>query len=242
MGLGTPAKLTMAPLCLGFAGGWVLGDLSSENNLLTFLCQHAHVAVVSVNYRHAPEFPYPAAHDDALAALEWVASAAGSAELGTDRLRIALGGSSAGANLALSTSLRAARLSSPIPLVFQLVTIPVCDNTAAAGEGPWALAPHAPWLTAARMTWYRDMYFATQEDAAEWKASPGLAPAEVLAGAPRTWVAISECDLLAEEARRLVARLTQAGVDVEAVVYEGSTHSILSLDAQVARCRVVDCS
>ncbi|KAG4433495.1 hypothetical protein IFR05_011033 [Cadophora sp. M221] len=136
-----------------------------------------------------------------------------------------------GGNLATVLSLFASTLTPSIPLTLLLLTIPVIDQTATV-ETSWSSNANAPWLTPARMTWYRDMYLTNPDDSRKWTASPNLAPREVLAKSPPVWMGISECDILYDEGKAYAELLRRNGVEVECVVYPGSTHSILSLDGQ----------
>jgi acetyl esterase/lipase len=214
-------------------GGFVMGGLDSENSFLSMVCNRVRCVVVSVNYRHAPEDPYPAAVEDAVSGLEWVVSGEGREWLQIDRQRVAVGGLSAGGCLAAVVGMKAAELELEVKLRGQLLVCPVIDNTATVeGDGVWKESRHAPWLTPARMTWYREMYFpseAGKSAAANWDASPCFAPEELLAKSPRTWIAVAECDLLAPEERAFAAKLRDSGVEVEVRVYEGATHSVLVL-------------
>lgn len=184
--------------------------------------------VCTVDYRLAPENPYPAAVEDGLAALRWLLNA-GRTALDLDITRIAVGGTSAGANLASVVALKAAETGAEVK--FQLVVVPVVDNTATV-EGCWAENKHAPWLTPARMTWYRRLYMPNERDWGNWDASPNLAPEELLCRMPPTWMAVSEQDLLAPEALAFASQLRGFGIQVETVVYKGSTHSLLALNGK----------
>lgn len=209
-------------------GGYVMGGLDSENAFLTIACNRAECVVVTVNYRHAPEHVYPAAVDDAVAALEWAVSPSGTSILEINVSRMAVGGLSAGGGLAAVLSMKGALLAPPVPLKAQLLICPVIDNTATV-ETVWSTSQHAPWLTPARMQWYREKYLPDPSTGSQWTASPCFAPQEVLARSPKTFLAIAECDLLAPEEHRYAAQLQDAGVEVKVVEYEGSTHSILVL-------------
>lgn len=224
-------------------GGWVVGDVSHNNDLCALICQRAGCVVVTVGYRLAPEFPYPAAFEDSVYALRWVSGEEGGRELGgVDVSRVAVGGLSAGGQLAASLALEASRLEMPVKLAFQLLIVPVIDSTATT-ETIWAKNQHAPWLTPARMTWYRGLYFGEEEGekVREWQASPNFAPVGLLAKSPRTWIAVGEQDLLAPEAEAYGKQLGEAWeqeeVEGEVVVksYEGSTHSILALNGVLAK-------
>ncbi|KAL3459153.1 alpha/beta hydrolase fold-domain-containing protein [Aspergillus heterothallicus] len=206
------------PLFLWFhGGGWALGGLSDGNDLCTMICAVARCVVVSVAYRLAPEHPYPAAITDAVAALQWASSPAGSSTLSTNPAQIAIGGTSAGGNIAAVLSLKASQLTPAFPLRAQILIVPVIDNTATTGT-IWAKNQLAPWLTPQRMLWYRAMYLPNNpSDAGDWAASPNLAPRALLAKTPRTWIAVSGCDLLAPEAEAFAGLLEGAwkgeGVD-----------------------------
>ncbi|KAJ5902167.1 hypothetical protein N7495_002695 [Penicillium taxi] len=216
-------------------GGWAIGGKSDGNDLCTLICQMARCVVVTVDYRLAPEHPYPAAVEDAVDALKWVYSAEGATKLGTDSSRITIGGTSAGGNLAAVLSMKASQLEPPVPICFQLLVLPVIDNTATT-ETFWGKNRNAPWLTPARMDWYRRMYLPNPSDALGWEASPNLAPTSLLAKSPKTWIAVSGQDLLAPEAEAYAGQLEKAwkengGIksEVTVKVYEGATHSLLSM-------------
>lgn len=142
-----------------------------------------------------------------------------------------LTGLTRGANLSIVASLKAINLPKPISVVLQILIVPVIDNTATV-ETSWASRVKAPWLTPARMSWYRKMYFPDASAAQSWDASPNLAPESLLSKAPRTWFAVSEQDLLAPEGLSFAKQLTKLGVDVEVTTYEGMTHSILAMNGK----------
>ncbi|KAL4947505.1 Alpha/Beta hydrolase protein [Aspergillus filifer] len=240
------------PVFLWFhGGGWAIGGLNDGNDLCSLISDTAKCVVVTVGYRLAPEHPYPSAVEDAVAALEWVISPSGSSELGgINNSRIAVGGTSAGGNLAAVLSIKASSLPAPINICFQLLVVPVIDNTASV-EGVWGENQFAPWLTPARMTWYRDMYFPNPESCREWEASPNLAASELLAKSPDTFIAVSGQDLLAPEARVFASVLEKAWTDeqvegrnVEVKVYEGGTHSILAMSGVLSQGKLLlkDCA
>ncbi|TVY44546.1 AB hydrolase superfamily protein [Lachnellula occidentalis] len=230
-------------------GGWVVGGLDSENAFLTLVCRDVKCVVISLNYRHAPEHPYPAAVDDVVYGLSWIARY-GNRELGVDTTRIVLGGLSAGGGLATILVMKASLLTPPIPIIGQLLILPVIDNTAGTSlsttttssslttsesnsnpnpSDPWLLNQHAPFLTPQRMLWYRSHYLPNPTHATSWTASPNFAPSALLAACPRTVIAVGECDLLAEEARRYGELLRREGVACEVMEYRGATHSTLIL-------------
>lgn len=125
--------------------------------------------------------------------------------------------------------MKAPSLCPAINVIFQLLIVPVIDNTADE-ESVW-VNKNAPWLTPARMLWYRKMYV-PQERWAEWEASPNYASKQLKEKSPPTFIAVSEQDLLATEALAFAEQLNEAGVVVTTKVYHGCTHSILSLNGK----------
>ncbi|KAI9726104.1 MAG: hypothetical protein M1834_009420 [Cirrosporium novae-zelandiae] len=209
-------------------GGWTIGGINAENDFCTLMCKSASCVVITVGYRHAPEFKYPTAINDCIETLNWVITT-GPSSLNTNKNRIAIGGTSAGSNLSAILALKAASSTPPVPLLFQLLIVPVIDNTATA-DTVWAPNQKAPWLTPGRMMWYRRLYLPDEKDWGNWDSSPNMAPEELLKKTPRTWMAISEQDLLAPEGLAYAAQLRGLGVQVETTVYKGMTHSILGLN------------
>ncbi|CAK7221582.1 hypothetical protein SBRCBS47491_004575 [Sporothrix bragantina] len=211
-------------------GGWAIGGIESENDFCTRVCRDANVIVCSVGYRLAPEDRFPAAVDDAYMALKYLSSPEGAQKIGGDVSRIAVGGTSAGANLSIVAALRRLEAGGGVPLKCCVLIVPVVDNTATA-ETVWKPnAVTAPWLTPSRMLWYRRMYMPDEKDWAQWHASPNLAPAELLKQMPPTWMAVSEQDLLAPEGIAFAEQLKGQGVSTQLQVVKGCTHSILALD------------
>lgn len=133
-----------------------------------------------------------------------------------------------GGNLAAVLSLKAALATPPIPLIVQLLLLPVIDNTATSTSDIWRPNRLAPWLTPARMLWYRCKYLPSREDCLGWTASPNLASRDILGESPKTWIAVSEFDLLAPEGIAYGEQLRRAGVEVDIETYKGSTHSLLA--------------
>lgn len=151
-----------------------------------------------------------------------------------DTSRVAIGGTSAGGNLAAVLAIEAACLFQQFKPVYLLLIVPVIDNTATPGNGWYNL--NAPWLTPQRMLWYRRMYLPNGHgrDAIfgreDWQVSPSLASSKLLSKCPPTWIAVAEHDLLATEALAFSNQLRAAGVQTAVKVYRGSTHSILALN------------
>ena len=138
-----------------------------------------------------------------------------------------------GGNLAAGLVLSATANLPDFKPVFMLLVVPVINNYAKPGDG-WHTNLHAPWLTPARMLWYRNMYFPPdlKHDRAFWLPSPNLALPTLLADCPPTWIAVSEFDLLCVEGIAFAEQLRRYGVEAEVKGYEGCTHSILGLNGE----------
>ncbi|KAJ7175741.1 alpha/beta hydrolase fold-domain-containing protein [Mycena filopes] len=209
-------------------GGWTFGNIGAENSFATNMCTRAKCVVLSVDYRLAPEHRYPTAVEDAVESLDWVVKN-GKSKLKIDTTRIAVGGSSSGGNLSAILALKAAEVSPPIPLVFQLLIVPVTDNTASV-ENLWAENALTPWLSPERMLWFRDNYLPNKDDWTKWDASPYFAPDELLAKVPKTWIAVCEADILRDEGIEFGKKLNSVGVEAEVEVYKGAPHPIMAMD------------
>ncbi|KAH8100677.1 alpha/beta hydrolase fold-domain-containing protein [Cristinia sonorae] len=216
-------------------GGWCLGNIDSENSFATRLCKHANCVVVSVDYRLGPEHPYPAAVDDAWDALQWVYKH-GESEIQVNTQKIAVGGSSSGGNLAAVLTHKASQASPPIPLVFQLLVVPVTDNTAGTDGIPypsWLENANTPALDHGRMLWFRDNYLPNVADRSKWDNSPIFAPDDWFKLAPKAWIGVAERDILRDEGIAYGEKLKAAGVEVDIQVYKGAPHPIMAQDGTV---------
>ncbi|EAU81237.2 hypothetical protein CC1G_09481 [Coprinopsis cinerea okayama7 len=266
------------PVFLFFhGGGWTLGNIASESAFCTNMCIvrlrrleldrtfystidgdrvcGADCVVISVDYRLAPENPYPAAVQDAVDALVWTVHT-GAKLLDLDLGRLAVGGSSSGGNLAavLAIKVNANQIpstteSTPLPanlIKFQLLIVPVIDNTLSTSSGSeststttstttnststWSTNQHTPWLTPARMLWFRSNYLPNPQDRGNWDASPIFAPKEWVRGLPKTWIALAELDILCGEGLEYAEKLKREGVEVEVEVYRGAPHPVMAMD------------
>jgi acetyl esterase len=214
----TPAGEGPKPVIVYFhGGGWVIGELDTVDNPLRRIANRTGAVVVSVDYRLAPEHVYPAAFDDSYAATAWVAEHA--AELGGDPERIAVGGDSAGGNLAAAVAIAARDRQGP-RLAAQLLIYPVTDFDFTTesydqnGEGYL--------LTKGSMQWFWAHYLGAQDLGKDPYACP--ARADDLAGLPPAFVATAEFDPLRDEGEAYAANLRIAGVDVTAKRYDGMLH------------------
>jgi acetyl esterase len=201
---------TPGPLLVYYhGGGWVQGSIETHDAGCRLLAHLSGVRVLSVDYRLAPEHPYPAAVDDALAAYAWAAGA-GAATLGADPARLAVGGDSAGGNLAAVVAL-AARDDERLPgAAFQLLLYPVCD--VAAKTDSYTSFSAGYLLTEDGMDWFVAQYLPDPARRTEPQASPLRAPS--LAGLPPAYVATCLPDVLRDEGETYAARLREAGVAV----------------------------
>ena len=207
------------PLTVFFhGGGFVSCGLDSHDNLCRRLANQASTVVVSVDYRLAPEHRFPAAADDACAALRWLAAHAG--EIGADAARIAVAGDSAGGNLAAVVAQQM-----PALLRHQLLFYPVTDSacdTASFGE-----FASGAMLRADLMRWFWMQYLARAEDGRDPRASP--LRAQRLQGLPPATIITAECDPLRDEGEAYASVLSNAGVAVTLRRWAGQFHGFASL-------------
>ncbi|GLZ40916.1 alpha/beta hydrolase [Actinokineospora sp. NBRC 105648] len=212
---GVPARLytpegagDRAPLLVFYhGGGWVLGTLDSHDQTCRFLAVHARVKVLSVDYRLAPEHPFPAAADDALTAFNYASSHA--ASLGVNPDLIAVGGDSAGGNLAAVTAYQATRAGGPRP-AFQLLFYPGTDATVRRRSRD--LFADGFFLTSADIDWFCDHYCPDFTQRADPRFS--VLRATDLSGLPPAYVATAGFDPLRDEGEAYAHALRAAGVPV----------------------------
>ncbi|MBO1075849.1 alpha/beta hydrolase [Roseomonas marmotae] len=214
--------------CLLFlhGGGWVLGSLDTHDWVCRRLARELGACVLAVDYRLAPEHPYPAALEDGIAALRWLAAQA--EVLGIDPRRIAVGGDSAGANLAAVLALMGREGHVP-PTVFQMLLYPAVDLD--IDENSYAPVTEAMLLAPTTMRYFIEQYLPAPEQRRDWRASPLRAPS--LRGAPPALVLTCGHDPLGEEGRRYARRLEQDGVAVTALHLSDQTHGFLTMNKAI---------
>jgi acetyl esterase len=205
-----------------FGGGWVLGSLDAADALCRTLANAAACAVVSIAYRRAPEHPFPAGLEDCFAATRWIA--AHGAEHGLDGSRLAVGGVSAGGNLAAAVAQLARDRHGP-PLRFQLLVYPPLDQRAATES--MRLRLERPFFSSEDLAWCWHHYLADTRDGANPLASP-LRTVD-LRGLPPALVITAELDPIRDEAELYAARLREAGVPTQLVRFDGVAHGFFSL-------------
>ena len=213
-----------SPVLVWFhGGGHVIGSLDTHDPIARNLCREAGCTVVSVDYRMGPEHPFPAAVDDCFAAVRWLAGHG--REIGADPGRIALGGDSAGGNLAAVAALLARDEGGP-PVRHQLLVYPVADYRC-RGASYERYAHGYGTLEAQSMRWFQRHYLGGPAAADDWRASPLLASDH--AGLPPALVITAERDVLHDEGVAYAERLAAAGTACEHVDYPGMIHGFFGL-------------
>ncbi|MEL6984764.1 MAG: alpha/beta hydrolase [Actinomycetota bacterium] len=210
-----PAGADGAAAVFLHGGGWVIGSRQTHDGTCRYLAEHSGVTIYSVEYRLAPEHPFPAAYDDAVAA---TGALLGGAESGVDPTRIAVAGDSAGGNLAAAAAL-ALREGSLPPLRAQLLVYPALD--ASMGLASHQEFADGPVLTAKEMGRFWDQY-APDADRSDWRLSP-LA-ANDLSELPATLVITASHDVLRDEGEAYAQALASAGVEASAARQLGAAH------------------
>lgn len=204
-------------------GGWVLGDLDTADALCRLTCRDAGIQVLSIDYRLAPEHPAPAAIEDAYAAFTWACEHAG--ELGATPGRVAVGGDSAGGNLAAAVSQQARDEGGPVP-VLQWLIYPRTDFTAQTRS--LTLFAQGFLLTKRDIDWFNEQYLeGTGVDPADPRVSPLLA--ESLSGLAPALIAVAGFDPLRDEGQNYAATLQAAGTPVDLRSMGSLAHGFASL-------------
>ncbi len=212
-------------------GGYIVGDLEADDHTMKQISSSVGCVIVSVNYRLAPENPFPAPIEDCYAALRWMVDAG--AGLNIDNARIAVGGGSAGGGLAAGLAIYA-RDKAEVDLAFQLLIYPMIDDR--------NVTPSSHAITDPR-TWDREKnlfawraYLGKAADADNISPYASASRAKDLSGLPPAYIAVGELDLFLDEDIEYAQRLLQAGVPTELHVYPGAPHGFDALaSASVSR-------
>jgi acetyl esterase/lipase len=225
----------------------VIGSLKSDDSWCRIACQELGIIIVNVDYRLAPEYPFPAQIWDAWDALKWVFSY--SAKLGVDTSRVSVGGLSAGGHLAAVVALLARDEPSMPPLKLQLLVVPAVDARYTPIEGDYPAddpyASHhryaeAPCLPLNRMRWFGNLWLGTdpearKKSAGSWLASPILAGSH--AGLAPASLHCAEFDVLKDEGQAYHEMLQKAGVESQIKIYEGVAHPFGHWDGELEKAK-----
>jgi acetyl esterase len=219
---GATAPARLPALVYFHGGGWTIGDLDTHDVLCRQLCNGARAVVVAVDYRMGPEHRFPAAVDDCLAGTRWVRHAAH--ELGVDAARLAVGGDSAGGNLAAVVAILA-RDAGDLPIAFQLLIYPATDMR--RRHASHTTNGHGYLLTSETISYYHDHYIADPTHDLDWRASP-LLHAD-LGRLPRALVLTAGFDPLRDEGLEYADRLVASGNRATYVCYERQIHGFITM-------------
>jgi len=201
-----PGSAQALPATMFFhGGGWVLGGLDSHDTLCRELASQAGIVLIAVDYRLAPEHPYPAGLDDCVAATRWVAGHA--AELGVDGSRLAVAGDSAGASLAADVAL-IARDAADFTVALQVLAYPALDPTMSTAS--YAANADDPFLSRGEMEFYWSAYLGD----AEASSTAAAALAQDLTGLPPAYLLVAGRDVLHDEGVAYAGRMRASGVSV----------------------------
>jgi acetyl esterase len=208
-------------------GGWVTGSIETHDGPARAFAKRAGIVVISVDYRLAPEHPFPAAVDDAWAATSWVANHA--EELKLDPDRIGVGGDSVGGTLAAVVARRSR--DHAVPIALQLLLYPVTNSS--ADTPSYSLYSSGYGLTRDGMEWYWQQYLGEGGDG----TNPDASPAQLtdLRRLPRAIVVTAEADVLRDEAEAYAQRLFLATVETEGYRYDGMIHGFMRMAGKVER-------
>jgi acetyl esterase len=219
---GVPDSTRLPAYVYFHGGGWVIGDVNTHDVLCRQLTAASGASVISVDYRLAPEHKFPAAADDAWAATKWVVAHAD--ELGLDASRLAVGGDSAGGNLAAVVALMARDAGGPA-IKLQVLIYPVTDMMRETRS--YSDFAEGYMLTRDSMRWFFAQYLTSSDDVRDWRASPLRAPS--LANLPPALIVTAGFDPLRDEGEIYAGRLRDAGNMVDYVCYGGMVHGFLGM-------------
>ncbi|HEY0440371.1 MAG TPA: alpha/beta hydrolase [Xanthobacteraceae bacterium] len=216
-GIGAPASAPQPALVYFHGGGWTIGDLETHDGLCRHLANAARCMVIAAHYRLAPEHKFPAAVEDCEAVVRWTCGEGGA--LGIDRTRLAVGGDSAGGNLA-AVMAHMARDGALPPLCFQLLIYPSVDQR--LGQASYGRVTGGVPLTTATVRYFQENYLSGAADKQDWRASPLLA--RRFDGLPPAIVITAAHDPLCDEGHEYAAKLDQAGCRVTHLHFNDQPH------------------
>ena len=217
---GSNADATLPVLVYYHGGGWVIGDLDTHDTLCRQLANLSGCAVIAVDYRMGPEHRFPAAVDDCIAATRWIHANAGT--LKVDPVRLAVGGDSAGGNLAAVVAL-AARDSGDLPIAFQLLIYPATDQR--RGSPSHTSNGEGYLLTRDTIRYFHDHYLPDPAQDLDWRASPLLHADH--ARLPPAFVLTAGYDPLRDEGLQYAQKLSEAGNRAALVNFERQIHGFI---------------
>jgi acetyl esterase len=225
----TDAALPLPVMLYMHGGGWVVGSIETHDPFCRLLCDAAGIQILAIDFRLAPEYPFPAGLNDSLAAWHWLVENAH--EIGGDRRRLALGGDSAGANLAAVVANRRSAAADQVQPAAHLLLFPVMDHPS-AGYASYTECATGCGLDASVMRWFWDQYIPGVSP-----ADPNISPLrlETVPSLPPTLVATAEHDPLRDEGIAYAEKLRAAGVAVTHLHYPDMHHNFPVHPGTVAR-------
>ncbi len=213
-----------SPLLIFYhGGGFVLGDIETHDSVTRYICDKAGAVVVSVDYRLAPENPFPAGVEDCYAALEWASNNAD--DIGADANRMAVAGDSAGGNISAAVCLMARDRKGP-DIKLQLLIYPCVDMVLEANYSSFDnFGGGEYFLSLADMKWFNGLYFEHSKDAKDMRASPLF---HDLSNLPTALVITAGYDPLCDQGKQYADRLNAAGVTAEYQCFNGTIHGFFN--------------
>ena len=212
-------------------GGWALGSLDLSDNFARSLCHYGKMSVISVDYRLAPEHPFPAGFEDCYAAYEWAAKPENAEELRGDVNRLVVGGDSAGGNLAAAVCVKACKENGPA--IAQQVLIYPATNLDELETDSFKLHEDFFLLSADNIYWFIEQYLSDEEQKKNPLVSPALA--DNLSDLPPATIITAEFDPLCDDGEEYANLLSQAGVDVTLIRANGLPHGFISMREMIKR-------